>query len=132
MSRMANYVNNDIVTTNIVTNAPRISFTVQNLAGRVKTFVIPNNIPVLWLKRLIITSGLIDGNVRNIYKIKLFKAGNNAPVIFTMGANSLEEAGIEEGDELHAFIEQPHSGGKRLRCKSHRRRKSRGKKSRKH
>ena len=127
--------------------APRpITITVQNLAGKTESFDVYTNTKIDELKQMVKDKELVNGNT-DLDLMMLFKEveQNNALV-----ARKLDEIGVAlsyyyigNGDKLHVIVNEAEQydpslkrnntmGGKRSRRKSHRRRKSRGKKSRKH
>lgn len=120
----------------------KITVTVRNLAGATKEILISKFTAIHLLKLACIydedtreyDSAFLDTtNSKVLVLIKQANMNNNSTkVVFNDNNKTLEEAGIQDGDALYAFVQQ--TGGKRSRRnrKSRRNRTSRGKKSRKH
>jgi hypothetical protein len=124
-----------------------ITITVQNLAGKTESFDVYTNTKIDELKQMVKNKELVNGNT-DLDLMMLFKEVEQNNVLV---ARKLDEIGVAlsyyyigNGDKLHVIVNEaePYDpslkrnnnkmGGKRYRRKSHRRHKTRGKKSRKH
>jgi hypothetical protein len=125
-------------------NSDFITITIKNIAGYEKEIRIRKDIPVYLLRLRILLetteSGypFVEGPP---FAMKLFKQTNmnknNTRTMLTDPDMPINKYGIMNGDSLHVVMENApppllNEGGKRLRRKSRRYRKLRGKKSRKH
>ena len=104
-------------------NNSKITITVSNMAGDTREYHVATNLWISNLNKKIIEDGLVEGNVADVRLVK-------EPQIAINNFDTIRGAGVVDGDTLHVLMDV--AGGKRSRRKSHRRRKSRGKKSRKH
>jgi len=104
-------------------NNSNITIMVQNMAGDTREYHVATNLRISNLKNKIIQDGLVEGNVADVRLVK-------EPQVAINNFDTIRSAGVVDGDTLHVLMDV--AGGKRSRRKSHRRRKSRGKKSRKH
>jgi hypothetical protein len=126
-------------------NANKIWITVRNLEGYEKMIQIEYNIKVFLLRLRILQerteSGypLVEGPPFAMILIKLPNTPDEKQVNITEYNKEINdpEYDVKDGDTLFVGMHSHgqvmlNEGGKRSRRKSHRRRKSRGKKSRKH
>lgn len=137
----------------VLSNADNISITVQNSAGTEAEITINKYAPVSELQRKIydLPNSFVESvsrtNGSELYMVLFKQSDKKTPVILNHAFETLDKYGIENGDIIYVVMNE-HSftltappapelavlkgSGKRSRRKSHRRRKSRGKKSRKH
>jgi hypothetical protein len=115
-------------------NSPIMTITVSNMAHDTIQYNVATDLTVSNLKNQILRDGFVEGIISDM---RLFKQPNmnniNTQVVLDNPIQTLTNAGIVDGDTLYVVMDPlPNTGGKRSRRKSHRRRKTRGKKSRKH
>lgn len=115
-------------------NSPIMTITISNLAHDTIQYTVAEDLTVYNLKNQILRDRFVEGRMSDM---KLFKQPDmeniTTQVLLDDSSRTLGQVGIVNGDTLYVVMDPlPNSGGKRSRRKSHRRRTSRGKKSRKH
>jgi hypothetical protein len=95
-------------------------------------YTVAANLIVSRLKNQILQDHFVEGRSSDMKLFKQTNMNNSTTQVVLDSMQRLDHAGVVDGDTLYVVMDLPNSGGKRSRRKSHRRRKSRGKKSRKH